>query len=89
MSGLFASGRIIDLIVALTLLELLALVFYRRRTGRGLEPGALLAMLAPGLMLLIAVRLALTGERWPLIAGCLALALVAHLIDLTRRVARA
>jgi hypothetical protein len=42
-------------------------------------------MLLPGLFLLLALRAALVGEAWTRIAMLLALALVAHLGDLWRR----
>jgi hypothetical protein len=85
MGELFASGRIVDLILGLMLLEALVLLAYRRRTGRGIAPGNLVVSLLAGALLLLALRLALTGEVWPAIAACLALALVAHLWDLARR----
>jgi len=88
MSGLFASGRIIDFIVVLALLEAAALALYRLRTGRGVATPDLLASLLPGVLLLIAVRLALTGERWEVIALTLGGAFGAHLLDLSRRIAR-
>ncbi len=85
MGELFASGRIVDLVLGLMLLEALVLVAYRRRTGRGIAAGNLVASLLAGALLLLALRLALAGEAWPAIAACLAVALVAHLWDLARR----
>lgn len=85
MSGLFASGRIIDLVLLLTLIEGLVLAAHRRRTGRGLPLPALLATLAPGICLMLAVRGALVGAWWGWIATCLAASFVTHVGDLRSR----
>jgi hypothetical protein len=85
MSGLFASGRIVDLILALTVLEWFALTAYRRRTGRGPAPAPLAANLLAGVCLLLAVRAALVDAWWGWLALCLAGSLVAHLADLGLR----
>jgi hypothetical protein len=85
MSGLFASGGIVDLILALTVLEGLVLTAYRLRTGRGPAPGPLLANLLAGICLLLAVRAALVDAWWGWLALCLAGSLVAHLADLRLR----
>ena len=85
MSGLFASGRIVDLVLGLTVLEGLALMAYRRRTGRGPAPAPLLANLLAGICLLLAVRAALVDAWWGWLALCLAGSLVAHLADLGLR----
>ena len=89
MSTLFASGRIIDLILALVALEAVGLVLYRRQTGRGLQVPAIVLGLLPGVLLLVAVRAALRGARWEWIALLLALACVAHLVDFRRRMTHA
>lgn len=89
MADLFASGRIVDLILVLLVLEGLALVAWQRWTGRGPQPGGLIANLLAGAMLLLALRGALTGAAWPWIALPLALALPAHFADLGRLTARA
>ena len=86
MSGLFASGRIVDLILALTVLEWLLLTAYRRRTGRGPAPAPLLANLLAGICLLLAVRAALVDAWWGWLALCLAEPRwLAHLADLRLR----
>jgi hypothetical protein len=61
MSALFASGQIINLILALTLAEALIVAVYHRRTGRGPMLGPFLANLLAGVWLLLAVRCALAG----------------------------
>jgi len=85
LSELFLSGRIIDLILALVVLEWLLLCGYHRITGRGPRPADLLANLLAGALLLLSVRLALAQVWWGYLACVLLLALVAHLWDLLRR----
>jgi hypothetical protein len=85
VSDLFTSGRIVDLIVALTVVEGLVLAAHHRRTGRGIAPLDLIGNLLAGGFLLLALRAALTGASWSWIGAALAAALVAHLTDLARR----
>jgi hypothetical protein len=76
----FASGRAADVMLALLALELLWL--WRVRRAALLTA---LAVVAPGALIVLGLRGALTGAAWPLIALPLALALPAHLLDLARR----
>lgn len=85
MAELFASGRIVDVIVALVALEALLLVALRLRFGRGPTPAALLSNLASGAALMLAVRAALTGADWPIVAAWLLAALLAHLTEMMIR----
>lgn len=85
MSVLFASGRIVDFILLLVLAEAVGLVALHRATGHGPAPGALLPNLAAGACLLLALRFALRGAAWPVLALCLLGSLVAHLLDLRDR----
>ena len=85
MTELFGSGRVVDLIVVLMLLEGGALFVYWRRTGRGIAPLDWVWNLLAGYFLLLALRAALVQGNWRWIALCLALALAAHLADLLRR----
>lgn len=85
MAELFASGRIVDLILALTLIEALVLWLRHRWTGRGPAPARLLPTLAAGVFLLLALRLALTGAPWPWLGTSLAAAGLCHLLDLRAR----
>ena len=80
MGGLFASGHAVDLIIAVLALEIVAFAVWRR-------PSLVNAIVAalPGLFLLLALRAALIGAGWMMIALWLALSLPAHLADLWRR----
>lgn len=80
----FASGRIIDLVVALTVLEAVGLALLRRLTGRGPRLAAIGLNLLSGLCLMLAVRGALTGAWFGVIALWMLAALVLHLADLRR-----
>ncbi len=80
MSGWFASGHPVDLILAVLALEILVFAICRRRS----LVNAIVAAL-PGICLLLALRAALTGAGWMVIALWLALSLPAHLADLWRR----
>lgn len=85
MSGLFADGSVVDLILVLMVLEAAILAGYRWRTGHGIAIASLAAMLLAGAFLLLALRSALTGASWSEIAVWLLAALLAHLFDLARR----
>lgn len=83
MAEFFASGRAADLIAAILVAELIWLL-----VGRKLSIGDAASAVLPGLLLALALRAALTGAAWPWIAGPLALAGVAHMWDLRRRLSR-
>lgn len=86
MEALFSSGRIVDLILAIILIEALIIaglaVFGRRR----LPVWGMLMNLAAGATLLLALRSVLTGAGWVVTGGWLAAAFVTHLADLIQRV---
>jgi hypothetical protein len=84
----FESGRIADLILALTVAEGLILWLLHAIRGWGLGPLRIAMLLLPGVFLLLALRLALTGAWWGWIAAMLAAALVAHICDLALRLRR-
>ena len=78
-------ATLIDVIVAVTLLELLGLLIWHRATGRGLAPRDLLPSLAAGLLLMAALRLAVSGAAVPWVAMCFVGSGLAHAADLRRR----
>ena len=81
----FEATRLIDLVIAFSLLEWLFLVRWYRRSGQGLAPDALRWMMLPGLCLMLAARSALSGAPWYLMALLLAAAGLTHIADLRRR----
>jgi hypothetical protein len=87
MDGLFAawfaSGRIVDGILLLVAAEALALAWLGRRHGLSLP--ALYATLASGAALMLALRAALVGSGWIVVAGWLLAGLLAHGLDLGLR----
>jgi uncharacterized MnhB-related membrane protein len=85
MAELFATGRIIDAVLLLVVAEAVFLMFWRSRTGQGIGTSSVIAYLASGFMLMLAVRFALTGAWWGWVAACMLGALVAHLVDLRGR----
>ena len=79
----------VDAVIAFTVMEFVVLVWRHQRTGRGLGPVAVATGLAPGLCLMIALRLADVPEL-PLVAVlALAGAGLAHAWDFRRRFAMA
>jgi hypothetical protein len=88
MATLLVSPHLIDLVLALTLLEVCGLLVWHVRTGKGPGPPALAGLLLPGLCLMLGLRAALAGTAWPWVPLALTAALVAHLADLAARYRR-
>ncbi|MFP4520199.1 MAG: hypothetical protein ACLFQ5_12170 [Oceanicaulis sp.] len=84
LEGLFASGRIIDLILVLVLAEAVLLALVPRLRGR-MTTGDIAGLLLPGVLLMLAVRAALTGAPYTMTAAMLAAAFVFHILDVARR----
>ena len=85
MEALFASGRIVDIILVLMLVEGVALGLIYRQRGRGIPLAQAALNLAAGASLMLVAREALTGATWPVMAASLMLALFAHVLDLVQR----
>jgi hypothetical protein len=83
MAELFAHGSIVAWILAFMLAEGCLLLLLRAKTHLPLLD--LAASLGAGAALLLALRAALRGDSWHLIALWLLIALAAHLLDLQRR----
>jgi len=81
----FASGRVLDVILLGMAVEAAGLVFFHRRTRRGVPPGALLPNLLSGMCLLLAMRAGLAGFWWGWTSLSLLAAGALHGVDLWRR----
>ena len=79
------SGILLDVVIAVALVETIALFVLHARTGRGLGPGRLLPNLAAGLFLMLGARAAVAGAAWPWLAFCVVAAGVAHIVDMVQR----
>jgi hypothetical protein len=85
MAAFFANGRVVDAILLFMLVEVALMILIRMRSRRGVATLDLLSSMAAGIALLFALRAALMGSSWPLIALFLLLSLFAHVVDLMRR----
>jgi hypothetical protein len=85
VQALFDNGRVIDLILALMVVEATALTVLYRMTGRGIAPGRLWPNLFAGAFLMLALRASLTGAGATAIGSWLFLGLAGHLVDLALR----
>jgi hypothetical protein len=85
MAELFASGRLVDVILIVVVVESAVLLLLWRRARRGVPPLDLLPNLCAGAFLLLALRAVLAGSGWIPASFCLAAAGLAHLTDIYRR----
>ncbi len=79
MEQFFASGRAVDVVLLVLLLEAVWL------KARGQRWADIIPALLPAVLMMTALRAALTGMAWPFISLPLALAFPVHLYDLQRR----
>ena len=85
MTDFLASAHIVDLVLAIVGLEIIVIALYLRVTRRGITPAEVLPNLFAGALLLLALRLALSGYPWPWYMACLAAAGIANVADLRQR----
>ena len=85
MTDAISNGQLIDIVIAMTLLECAALIFYHRLTKRGLAPKDYLLNLAAGFCLMLALRSALADTGWMWMVVFLMAAGLAHGTDLWTR----
>jgi hypothetical protein len=85
LRDLITSGRVVDVVLVVMAVEALALWLHHRRTGRGLPAAQIAVMMSAGVFLLLAMRAALTGGDWTMIAFCLTASFAVHLTDLASR----
>ncbi len=79
MEEFFASGRAVDVVLLVLLAEAIVLKW------RGTSLAIIFSALIPAVLMMIALRAALTGMDWPWISIPLALAFPVHIYDLYRR----
>lgn len=85
MNEMLAGPRLIELIIAITVFEGVALTIYQRLTGKGVAPKEFAANLLSGLCLMLALRNALLGNSGGVTALFLSASGVIHASDLWRR----
>lgn len=89
MSALFTSGHVVDLILVVMALEAAWLLSRKSRMGRNrMQPLDVALAFLPGVCLLLALRVALTGGPWPWVAVAVTASFPFHLLDLARRRSR-
>lgn len=79
MEEFFTSGRAVDVVLAVLVAEGIWLKW------RGQPWAGILPALIPAVLMMAALRAALTGMEWPYISLPLAAAFPVHLYDLKRR----
>lgn len=84
MTQFMQSGTIADIVIAVMIVEGLLLFALRSRL-RNFRAYDVIAMLAAGLFLVLALRATLTGAGWQWVAIFLTAAFVAHVLDLWRQ----
>ncbi len=77
------SARLVDVVLVFMAVEFVVLCW--RRHWRPESALTIALALAPGACFAVALRAAIGGAGWPVIAACLAAALPCHLADLWRR----
>jgi hypothetical protein len=88
MAEFLASGRLVDVVIAFTLLEFMLLLTWRKLRGGGLPPVDLAFALGGGLCLMFALRAALLASPWQSVVVPLIGAGLIHALDLRRRWSR-
>ena len=79
MGQFFASGRAVDVVLVVLVVEALWLRL------RGQKWSDIIPALLPAIFMMLGLRAALTGMAWPFVSIPLALAFPIHLYDLHRR----
>ncbi len=85
MKDIIMSGQIVDFILIVFGVELLVLGFAARGKQAGLKLGRLISVIVPGLCIFLALRAALVGADWTVIALFLVLSGMAHAFDVWLR----
>ncbi|MDZ4691334.1 hypothetical protein [Terricaulis sp.] len=84
MQDFVLSGRAVDVVLLVIVIEFVVLVSLRAGQRRRAAVDLFFALM-PGAILLLAIRAALVGAEWPWVALLIAASFPFHLIDLMRR----
>ncbi len=76
---------LIEVAIAITILEGIALAVYHQATGRGIAPQSFGLNLISGLLLMLALRAAISDGAWYWPVAFLSAAGLAHATDIWRR----
>lgn len=79
------SGQVINVVFIVIAIEITVLTIAKRDQNSGLRFKRLLSLIAPGAFIFLALKAALTGDNWMLIAGYLILSGLAHGFDVWLR----
>ena len=82
---LISSGRIVDLMLLVVVIEVIALILYWRFTGKGVQPLRLIMNVGAGGSLMLALRASLVGASTLVLAACLLASLGFHVADVALR----
>ena len=85
MREIFSGTLLVDIVIAVTVIEWVLLTWWHRRTGRGIPMSELRATLMAGLYLMLALRASMMSAPWYLVALLLLAAGLSHAADLWRR----
>lgn len=88
LQSLITTGRIVDVMLAFVVLEIIVLGLYRRATGDGIPMPKLLVNIGAGTSIMLALRAALTNADWKWIAAWLVCGLLFHSSDIALRFRR-
>jgi uncharacterized membrane protein YjjB (DUF3815 family) len=82
------SGRIVDIMLLVLVVETAILAVYRQRTRRGIPIASLVANFGAGGSIVLALRAVLADQPAAIIAACLVASLGFHVADLALRWSR-
>ena len=85
MREIFSGTLLIDIVIALTVIEWILLSWWHYRTGRGIPMSELQGTLMAGFYLMLAVRASMVAAPWYVVALLLLGAGLTHAADLWRR----
>ena len=85
LENLIVTGRIVDIMIAFVIVEVVVLLFIRSYTGKGIAPLPLLLNVGAGGSLMLALRAVFADAGWWVVAACLIASLVFHVADLAQR----